>query len=332
MTSTGPSRPSKIAAAHGQEPNGFLRPTFEEKPLWTGLYESLRDTLFPPQLPPLELTSAPIPVPDRMAIKTNPWAIGTATIVNGSILALVLSLGLKAVINQSPKPMPSAHVDLSDFNLLAPMKANAAKGGGGGGSNDLIDPMQGRLPKLEKNPLTPPLIQLFDHPKLAIDPAIAVQPDVKLPDNPNLPNIGVHSSPNVTMESDGPGSHGGIGAGDRGGLGPGTGIGFGLGADQNAGGGIYTPGGGITNPIPLVTPEAEFSDEARRAKYQGICMIAIIVDARGYPQNPRVIRSLGMGLDEKALEAVRQYRFKPALKDGRPVPVRITVSVNFRLY
>jgi TonB family protein len=61
-------------------------------------------------------------------------------------------------------------------------------------------------------------------------------------------------------------------------------------------------------------------------------MIAIIVDAHGYPQNPRVIRSLGMGLDEKALEAVRQYRFKPALKNGKPVAVRITVAVSFHLY
>jgi len=56
------------------------------------------------------------------------------------------------------------------------------------------------------------------------------------------------------------------------------------------------------------------------------------VDAHGYPENPRVVRSLGMGLDEKALEAVQRYRFKPAMKDGKPVPVTILVEVNFRLY
>jgi TonB family protein len=88
----------------------------------------------------------------------------------------------------------------------------------------------------------------------------------------------------------------------------------------------------VTNPVPLVSPEAEFSDEARRSKYQGVCMISIIVDARGYPQNPRVTRSLGMGLDEKALEAVQRYRFKPAMKDGKPVASMISVEVNFRLY
>ncbi len=98
-------------------------------------------------------------------------------------------------------------------------------------------------------------------------------------------------------------------------------------------GGVCTAGvGGVSNPIPIVTPEAEFSDEARRQKYQGVCMISIIVDTHGYPQDPRVIQPLGMGLDEKALAAVKLYRFKPALKDGKPVNARIWVAVNFRLY
>ena len=62
-----------------------------------------------------------------------------------------------------------------------------------------------------------------------------------------------------------------------------------------------------------------------------MCTIALIVDAHGMPQNPRVVRALGMGLDEKALEAVMRYKFKPAMKNGRPVAVAITVMVNFRL-
>jgi periplasmic protein TonB len=63
-----------------------------------------------------------------------------------------------------------------------------------------------------------------------------------------------------------------------------------------------------------------------------VCLISLIVDAQGNPQNPRVVQRLGMGLDEKALEAVLKYRFKPAKKDGKPVPVRISVMVNFRLF
>src|SRR5580698_11436099 len=74
----------------GHEFDGFLGKAFEEKPIWTGLYESIRDVFFPVKLPPLELTSQPIPVPDRMAVKANPWAIGISSSVNIAILLIVL--------------------------------------------------------------------------------------------------------------------------------------------------------------------------------------------------------------------------------------------------
>ena len=78
---------------------------------------------------------------------------------------------------------------------------------------------------------------------------------------------------------------------------------------------------------------SEYSEEARKAKYQGTVVLWLVVDANGRPQQIRVQRALGMGLDEKALEAVRKYKFKPAMKDGKtPVPVMITIEVNFRLY
>jgi TonB family protein len=98
--------------------------------------------------------------------------------------------------------------------------------------------------------------------------------------------------------------------------------------------GIYRVGGGVSAPVPLLTPEVEFTPEARRAKYGGECLISLTVDAEGNPQDLKVFRGgLKYGLDEKALEAVRKYKFRPAMKDGRaPVPVRITVAVNFKLY
>ena len=82
----------------------------------------------------------------------------------------------------------------------------------------------------------------------------------------------------------------------------------------------------------VYAPDPEFSDEARRAKYQGVCIIALIVDAQGNPQNVRELRHLGMGLDEKAIEAVRQYRFKPAMYQGHPVAVQMVINVDFHLY
>ena len=103
---------------------------------------------------------------------------------------------------------------------------------------------------------------------------------------------------------------------------------------------VLTPGAisplkivkGVTPPVPLNNIAAEFSDEARRAGFQGVVVVSIVVDAQGMPHNPRVVRSVGMGLDEKAIEAVKKYRFKPAMKDGMPVPVMINVEINFRLY
>jgi TonB family protein len=95
---------------------------------------------------------------------------------------------------------------------------------------------------------------------------------------------------------------------------------------------VYLVGGGVSAPVLVNTVEAEFSDEARQAKYGGICLLSVIVNSQGMPRNIQVVRKLGMGLDEKAIEAISQYRFKPALKDGVPVPVRLSVEVNFRLY
>jgi protein TonB len=314
--------------ASRREPEPFLA-TIEEQPIWSGLYESLRDCFFKRKLPPLELTSQPIPVPDRMASNTNPWAVGTATLVNGAILALMLLMGVRAVVFSDPASRPDSKFHIDDFPLFAPAKSAPSHGGQGGGTNDLIDPNKGRLPKLDLNAVEKVQVPMLDHPKLALENSIAVPPDIKLDENPTMPLIGVHSSANVTVISGGPGKHGGIGFGPDGGYGTGNGPGWGPGSCD----GIYTPGiGGVSQPVPIFTPEAEFSDEARRQKYQGVCMITVIVDAQGNPQSPRVVRSLGMGLDEKALEAVRKYRFKPAKKDGKPVAVRIAVMVDFRLF
>lgn len=324
---------SQAAALNsGHEFDGFLGKAFEEKPIWAGLYESIRDVFFPVKLPPLELTSRPIPVPDRMAVKANPWAIGSAGVVNISIL-LILIFFLGKKILEAPKPaVVVTPVDISDFNLKAPKAASAAGGGGGGGSHDIVDPIKGHLPPRMKDPITPPEIPVLDKPKLSIQSAIDVQPNITLPDNPTLPNIGVKSSANVTLASNGSGSNG-MGTGSGGGLGSGNGNGYGPGTGGNTGGGLERIGGGVSAPVALNSVEAEFSDEARRAKYQGVCLISLIVDAQGNPQNPRVVRALGMGLDEKAIEAVKKYKFKPAYKQGKgPVPVMITVEVNFRLY
>ena len=314
----------------GHELDAFLGKAFDEKPVWVGLWQSVRDVFFPVKLPPLQLTSQPIPVPDRMAVKANPWAIGISSSVNIAILLVVLFFVGRKIVETVKPSLLATNIDVSDYN--APKDTTKAGGGGGGGDRSLIDANKGKLPKLEKDPIVPPQPPVIEHPKLPEPPAINVQTNIQLPDN-NMPMIGVHDSANVQMASAGTGSGAGMGTGIGGGFGSGQGNGYGPGFGGNTGGGLEQIGGRVSGPVVLHSVEAEFSDEARRAKYQGVCLISLIVDAQGNPQNIRVARPLGMGLDEKAVEAIRQYKFKPAMKDGRTaVPVMITIEVDFRLY
>ena len=324
---------SDVSGSDGHELDALLGRAFDETPIWKALYENIRDTFFPVKLPPLELTSTPIPVPDRMAVKRNPWAMGISSAINLAIILIAIFFLGRQAIRVINKNLEATDINVGMWVPKAPMMGSKNGGGGGGGNHSVIDPIKGRLPKIEKSPIVAPQVPMVANPLIPIPSAINVQKNITLPNNPTLPNIGMTQSPNVTIASNGQGSEAGMGSGARGGLGSGTGNGYGPGYGGGAGGGLYHVGGGVSPPIPLNTVEAEFSNEARRAKYQGVCLIQLIVNRRGLPVDLHVVRALGMGLDQKALEAVRQYRFKPAMLDGKtPVPVMITVEVNLRLY
>jgi periplasmic protein TonB len=318
---------SKVDPDHPIIPQALAEASTKAK-----LHEKIRDAFFPALLPPLELSSTSVLISEPFRSQVNPWVVGTATAINAVVLALLFCLGTGVLVVKAPKTVNS-HVSLNDLNIFALTKmGTVSHGGGGGGSHDQVAPIRGHLPKIDKTPLLPPQTSVVVLPKLAVNSAVALQPDIRLPDNSSMPTVGLYESTNVQVVLGGPGDGAGIGTGRRGGLGSGDGSGIGPGEDGGYGDGIDTPGlNGVTQPVPLVTPEAEFSDEARRQKYQGLCVVEVIVDARGNPQNPRVVRHLGLGLDEKAVEAVLHYRFKPATKQGRPVPVLITVAVNFHL-
>ncbi len=87
----------------------------------------------------------------------------------------------------------------------------------------------------------------------------------------------------------------------------------------------------MTPPVPFYSPQPEYSEAASKAKFQGTVTLSVVVDASGQPTFIKVTRPLGLGLDQKAIEAVQNWRFKPGMKDGQPVPVQASVEVNFRL-
>ncbi len=303
-----------------------LLPVGAEGSIWESLFGNVRDLFRPQKLPPLELTSKPVPVRDPFAEKRSPLSSGIAILVYVA-LALLLFLWPKG----KPPEIKQAKVIPLDISAYIP-KAPAVKpagGGGGGGNHEIVPPTKGKLPEISKQPITPPQVLLVDHPKLPV-PATIKMPDVKMP-NTNMPNLGIPQAPNATLSA-GNGGGSGIGTGHGGGLGIGSGTGLGPGSDGGRGGGVYHPGGGVSSPKLVYSVDPEFSDEARRQKYQGVVVLSIIVDAQGNPQHIRVVRPLGMGLDEKAVAAVRQYKFKPAMLDGKPVPVEINIEVNFQLF
>jgi TonB family protein len=96
--------------------------------------------------------------------------------------------------------------------------------------------------------------------------------------------------------------------------------------------GAYRVGGGVTAPKATYAPDPAYPDEARRAKYQACVVLWLVVDAEGSPRQIRVQQAAGMGLDEKAIDAVQQWRFEPATKNGQPVPVMINVEINFQFH
>ena len=290
--------------------------TIEEEGTLTSLWQSVRDVFFPVKLPPLVLESKPIPVVDRMATRQDPKATASAIVIYGLIILLIAFLIRQHVHFAAP-------VKTTLVTELTPPVMPEAKTtmGGGGGQRGPTPVTKGALPKFADTQITPPKAPVETKIKMP-DPTIEVQPDLKMATN-NMPNLGMPTSPLVGA-SMGNGRGSGLGSGNGSGLGPGTG--------GNYGGGLRRIGGGVSQPEVIFQVEPEFSEEARKAKFMGVVTVNLIVDAKGMPQNVHVLRGVGMGLDDKAVEAVKQYRFKPAMEAGKPVPVQLNVEVNFQIF
>jgi protein TonB len=330
--------PSIVTGAeHGESHLQQLMATLQQS-WWSSVKSNLHDTFFPKKLPPLKLTSKPVHVREIWGEYNNhKQATIGSVIVHGAIAASLIGISVGGARTVKQRVQPEKVVDLiapsiSVYTPISKKRNDTIGGGGGGGDRDKIPAPKGKLPKLAMEQLTPPAVVIRNqYPRLPVEPTVVIPPEVKLP-VVNTPNLGDPMAKVLGPLSNGNGSAGGIGSGSDGGVGSGEGPGVGPGHGGGIGGGAFRIGGGVSAPRPLYTPEPEYSEEARKVKYQGTCVLWLIIDSDGKPREVRAARALGFGLDEQAIEAVKRWKFVPAMKDGRPVAVQMNVEVNFRLY
>ena len=281
-----------------------------DEPLWKSLFRNIDDFFFPKKLPPLVLTSKPIPVRDIWGFYNykGRGAAGSTVIHVLALAAIIAGTYLGRRIIEVAKPKETVLLIAPGDIPALPASKTMSGGGGGGGDRDKLQASPGRLPKQSMQQITPPLAVVRNlHPKLEVPPTIVVPPDIHL-QQPNMPDLGDPLSRLPSVPSNGTGYGGGTG------------------------GGVFHVGGGVSAPRKIYDPDPEYSEEARKAKYQGTCVLYVIVGPDGRTRDIRVSRTLGLGLDEKAIEAVKTWRFEPGKKDGKPVSVAVNIEVEFRLY
>jgi TonB family protein len=253
------------------------------------------------------------------------------------VTAMVLPFALRQMMN--PTPLPKKMFDLTHIVLTLPQlhgKADETHGGGGSGDHTPLPASRGALPPFAPKQFTPALASVPKTPPfLPMPPTLLGPPELKLPAMKLDMPWGDPSS-TATQYSGGPGSGGSFGSGDGTGIGPGKGAGAGPGTRAGCCGGDFTVGtvgmDGVSAPIPIYNPEPAYSEEARKAKFQGTVLLWIVVDAQGIVRNVQIAKHLPMGLDEEAVKTVSTWKFKPAMRQGVAVPVQVEVEVSFRLF
>lgn len=301
-----------------------------DDPWYVSLVQQVRDKLNPPNLPPLVLTSQPAQVRSiwgdyRYGKISRPVSVLIHALV---IAILVIPFGRKVVqaVQKTVIYMP----DISPYEMQLPPSSKKAGGGGGGGDRSPTPPSKGKLPKFAWEQKAPPTAVIKNpDPKLPVEPTVIVPPQIQLP-NLNMTQLGDPLA-KLGPPSNGPGGGGGIGTGYGTGVGSGNGPGVGPGEGGGIGGGVFKVGGGVSAPQLVSKIDPEYSEQARKAKYQGVVVLNLVVKSDGTVRDVKVVQTLGLGLDEKAVEAVKQWRFRPGQRNGQAVDVLATVEVTFRL-
>jgi protein TonB len=252
--------------------------------------------------------------------------------ISGALHGAVIGLILLTTSVKTPLVKSTDHIilftplDLVKYEITVPQRDDP---GGGGGMRTKTAASLGNLPPRKLKQFLAPMVKSENaNPILTIEPSIVASPEIAVPQL----NLAVFGDPHGVAgpPSAGPGKSGGIGNGDGTGVGPGKGAGAGPGHD----GGISGQGGvqgSLTEPVLLYKVDPEYSEEARKAKLQGVVMVRAVIDARGHVQDIAVAQGLGLGLDERAIAAVEKWKFRAGMRNGKPVATAALIQLTFRL-
>jgi periplasmic protein TonB len=306
----------------------------EEEPWYRTIFSQLKYLFVKEEQPDLQITAQPVEVEEVFKdYKFRSRSLMFSLAVHLAVLAAMLFLPL-LFLRDTRKiratPTTVTLLEPSPLLLNMPPKAQQSGGGGGGGRRERIPASLGKLPRPADRQLTPPVPKVVNpEPLLPVEPTVVVPQLSQLPPV-NLPDYGdpkgIPGPP-----SSGPGTGGGIGTGSGGGVGPGKGGGVGPGEGGGIGGGVFRVGGGVSAPSVIYRVEPTYSEEARKAKYQGVVVLSAIVRKDGSIEILKVVRGLGLGLDENAVQALKQWKFRPGMRNGVPVDVALNIEVNFSL-
>jgi TonB family protein len=283
-------------------------------PWFKSIIQNFREMIHPEELPPLELTSKPVEVKDLWGQGTNPKRVFASMLLHVGVFAALILIGTNPVVQKAvahvvliAPPPPPKHV--------VEVKVQPAAGGA---PRTATVELKAAAPKAAPRTFTPPLVHI-DHPALTMDASLVAAPDAWAAPSGAIGN---------PLGAIGGGS--GLGSGS-GGTGKGTGTGNGNGNGPGTGGQVYSAGNGVSNPTLVTSVPPEYSDEARKDRVTGFVTLAIVVAQNGKATDIKVVKSLGEGLDEKAIEAVQKWLFKPGVVKGIAVAVRAEVKVSFTL-
>jgi protein TonB len=277
----------------------------------------------------IETTAAPVEVEDLWSKDNSGYSRLLSVGLHGLLIA-ALVIPTYLVFRKPSLTTTSVTMLHEPLILKLPKIDGKSGGGGGGGRKALTPPSKGQLPRGADKQIVPPMVEAKNlAPQLAVETTVLVPQLANLIPDPTK----MFGDPNGVSGplSAGPGTGGGIGTGTGTGIGPGKGGGVGPGEGGGIGGGIFNVGGGVSEPSLLTQIQPEYSDDGRKARIQGTVELLIIVNSDGTVKFDNVRKSLGYGLDQKAIEAVKKWKFSPGKKDGKPVATYVSVLVNFSL-